>query len=72
LSRVLEDRARKRLAAEIGTIRKPHENFLRIALAYPNRYYIGMSNVGFQAVYKSFDLRPRLREAASQSRAFGA
>jgi radical SAM superfamily enzyme YgiQ (UPF0313 family) len=23
-----------------------------VALAYPNRYYIGMSNVGFQAVYK--------------------
>jgi radical SAM superfamily enzyme YgiQ (UPF0313 family) len=53
MSRVLEARARKRLAAEIGTIRKPHDgSSLRIALAYPNRYHIGMSNVGFQAVYK--------------------
>jgi radical SAM superfamily enzyme YgiQ (UPF0313 family) len=53
MSRVLEALARKRLAAEIGTIRKPHDgSSLRIALAYPNRYHIGMSNVGFQAVYK--------------------
>ncbi len=52
MSRVLEARARRRLAAEIGTIRKPHGSSLRIALAYPNRYYLGMSNVGFQAVYK--------------------
>jgi len=58
MSRVLEARARRRLAAEIGTIRKPHGSSLRIALAYPNRYYIGMSNVGFQAVYKFWNELP--------------
>ena len=58
MNRVLEARARRRLAAEIGTIRKPHGSSLRIALAYPNRYYIGMSNVGFQAVYKFWNELP--------------
>ncbi len=58
MSRALETRARQRLAAEIGTIRKPHGTRLRIALAYPNRYYIGMSNVGFQAVYKFWNELP--------------
>jgi hypothetical protein len=52
VSRILETRARRRVATEIGTIRKPHGSSLRVALAYPNRYYIGMSNVGFQAVYR--------------------
>ncbi len=31
---------------------------MRVALAYPNRYYIGMSNVGFQAVYKFWNELP--------------
>jgi len=58
VSRVLQARARRRLAAEIGTIRKSHGTSLRVALAYPNRYYIGMSNVGFQAVYKFWNELP--------------
>lgn len=52
MSRLIADRLRARLSREIGTIVKPHGGKLRIALAYPNRYYLGMSNVGFQAVYK--------------------
>jgi radical SAM superfamily enzyme YgiQ (UPF0313 family) len=50
---------RRRLDGEIriGPAGAPSERHdagrkLRIALAYPNRYYIGMSNVGFQAVYR--------------------
>ena len=39
-------------------MRKPHEGRLKIALAYPNRYFIGMSNVGFQAVYKFWNETP--------------
>jgi len=31
---------------------KPHAGRLRVALGYPNTYHIGMSNVGFQAVYR--------------------
>jgi radical SAM superfamily enzyme YgiQ (UPF0313 family) len=58
MSRVLEARVKRRLASEIGTIRKPHGSRLRVALAYPNRYYIGMSNVGFQAVYKFWNELP--------------
>ena len=52
MSRLIADRLRERLSGEIGTITKSHAGKLRIALAYPNRYHIGMSNVGFQAVYK--------------------
>jgi radical SAM superfamily enzyme YgiQ (UPF0313 family) len=52
------DRLRQRLASEIGTITKSHGGKLRIALAYPNRYYLGMSNVGFQAVYKFWNELP--------------
>lgn len=34
---------------------KPRGRGLDIALAYPNTYYIGMSNLGFQAVYQLFN-----------------
>ena len=37
--------------AEIGTIRKSGPHRLRVALVYPNRYSVGMSNLGFQVVY---------------------
>lgn len=41
-----------RLDAEIGTIRKRWHNRVRVALVYPNRYRVGMANLGFQTVYK--------------------
>ncbi len=37
---------------EIGTIRKGWKGRIRVALVYPNRYAVGMSNLGFQAVYQ--------------------
>jgi len=37
--------------AEIGTIRKSGPHRLRVVLVYPNRYPVGMSNLGFQVVY---------------------
>lgn len=37
--------------SEIGTIRKDWKGRIRVALVYPNTYYVGMSNLGFQAVY---------------------
>ena len=37
---------------EIGTIRKPWRGRIRFALVYPNRYHLGMSNLGFQSVYR--------------------
>ncbi len=38
--------------AEIGTIRKSWRGRIRFALVYPNRYHVGMSNLGFQNVYR--------------------
>jgi radical SAM superfamily enzyme YgiQ (UPF0313 family) len=52
------ERALAILAKEIGYVRKPHGNRLRIALAFPNTYWVGMSNLGFQTVYRLFNLQP--------------
>jgi radical SAM superfamily enzyme YgiQ (UPF0313 family) len=43
------------LAKETGWIRKPHGDRLRVALAFPNTYWVGMSNLGFQTVYRLFN-----------------
>ncbi|MFH1980786.1 MAG: radical SAM protein [Pseudomonadota bacterium] len=37
---------------EHGAVRKPWARCLRIALVYPNVYRLGMSNLGFQTVYR--------------------
>ena len=31
---------------------KPHGHRLRVALAFPNTYWVGMSNLGFQTIYR--------------------
>jgi radical SAM superfamily enzyme YgiQ (UPF0313 family) len=49
------ERALSTLAKETGYVRKPHGNRLRVALAFPNTYWVGMSNLGFQTVYKLFN-----------------
>jgi radical SAM superfamily enzyme YgiQ (UPF0313 family) len=49
------ERALATLAQETGYIRKPHGDRLRIALAFPNTYWVGMSNLGFQTVYSLFN-----------------
>ena len=49
------ERARELLAKEVGYVRKPHGGRLRVALAFPNTYFVGMSNLGFQTVYKLFN-----------------
>jgi radical SAM superfamily enzyme YgiQ (UPF0313 family) len=46
------ERARATLDKEIGYIIKPHGSRLRVALAFPNTYWVGMSNLGFQTVYR--------------------
>jgi len=43
------------LSREVGVVRKPHAGRLRVALAFPNTYYVGMSNLGFQTVYQLFN-----------------
>jgi radical SAM superfamily enzyme YgiQ (UPF0313 family) len=52
------DRARDVLSREIGYVQKPHGNRLRIALAFPNTYFVGMSNLGFQTIYRLFNDQP--------------
>jgi len=49
------ERARKILSKEVGFVTKPHGARLRVALAFPNTYFVGMSNLGFQTVYKLFN-----------------
>ncbi len=49
------ERARDILAKEVGYVSKPHGGRLRVALAFPNTYFVGMSNLGFQTVYKLFN-----------------
>src|SRR5215510_13229752 len=51
--RKISDRYNKLRDSERGLIsNKPRGLGLDIALAYPNTYYIGMSNLGLQAVYQ--------------------
>ncbi len=52
------ERALDILSKEVGYIRKPHGGRLRIALAFPNTYWVGMSNLGFQTVYRLFNDQP--------------
>ena len=49
------ERARDVLAREVGYVQKPHGGRLRVALAFPNTYYVGMSSLGFQTVYRLFN-----------------
>ncbi|HEX9723044.1 MAG TPA: radical SAM protein [Vicinamibacteria bacterium] len=58
MNRRTRDRNRALLQAETGTVYKPHAGRLRVALGYPNTYFIGMSNVGFQAVYRFWNEEP--------------
>jgi radical SAM superfamily enzyme YgiQ (UPF0313 family) len=43
------------LAREVGYVRKPHRGRLRVALAFPNSYFVGMSSLGLQTVYRLFN-----------------
>jgi radical SAM superfamily enzyme YgiQ (UPF0313 family) len=55
--RDLRARAHDTLAREVGHVRKPHGDRLRIALAFPNTYFVGMSSLGLQTVYALFNRR---------------
>jgi radical SAM superfamily enzyme YgiQ (UPF0313 family) len=61
--RPADDRAAEEtglLAREVGTIRKSHAGRLRVALAFPNTYFVGMSNLGLQTVYSLFNADDRV------------
>ena len=49
----------QRLQAEHGTILKEAgQARIRCALAYPNTYFVGMSNLGLQTMYRVINQRP--------------
>ncbi len=50
--------ARAILARETGTIHKDHGGKLTVALAYPNSYYVGMSSLALQILYRTFNAEP--------------
>ena len=52
--------ARDVLSREVGSVRKPHGGRLRVALAFPNTYFVGMSNLGLQTVYRLFNADERV------------
>jgi len=62
MSRRLHEKARHLLSQEQRILPLPdfknRGGELSIALAYPNRYYTAMSNLGFQAVYWLFNQAP--------------
>ena len=49
------DRGGDALSREVGYVRKPHGGRLRVALAFPNSYFVGMSSLGLQTVYRLFN-----------------
>ncbi|MDH4223098.1 MAG: radical SAM protein [candidate division Zixibacteria bacterium] len=50
---------KKILSQEKGTIRKSSYQ-LRVALGYPNRYEVGIANLGFQSIYKILNQMERV------------
>src|SRR5438477_12302434 len=52
------ERALLTLSKETGYVVKPHGDRLRVALAFPNTYWVGMSNLGYQTVYRLFNAEP--------------
>jgi len=52
MSRRIKDKALALLSEEQGTVRKDWGGRVSIALVYPNTYAVGMSNLGFQTIYR--------------------
>ncbi|MEO8071232.1 MAG: radical SAM protein, partial [Acidobacteriota bacterium] len=52
------DRAQDLLSKEVGYVRKSHGGKLRVALAFPNTYFVAMSNLGFQTLYRLLNAEP--------------
>lgn len=57
-SRHQREQAQQILSREVGYVLKPHAGRLRVALIFPNTYFVGMSNLGFQTMYRLFNDQP--------------
>jgi radical SAM superfamily enzyme YgiQ (UPF0313 family) len=54
--RHVESRSREYIDSETGAIRRGRSRGnIKVALVYPNTYPVGMSNLGFQTVYRLFN-----------------
>jgi radical SAM superfamily enzyme YgiQ (UPF0313 family) len=58
MSWTLKKKAHALLAAEQGTVRKDWGGKVAVALVYPNAYAVGMSNLGFQTIYRHLNALP--------------
>ena len=54
----LKEKADRLLSQETGTIRKDWGGRVAFALVYPNTYAVGMSNLGFQTIYRHLNALP--------------
>jgi radical SAM superfamily enzyme YgiQ (UPF0313 family) len=54
----LAERARWHLTRETGAVIKAGGGVLRIALVYPNTYYVGMSSLAVHTIYHLLNARP--------------
>ena len=54
----VEAQARAQLQSERGAIIKDWGGRLPIAITYPNTYFLGMSNLGLQAIYRLLNALP--------------
>jgi radical SAM superfamily enzyme YgiQ (UPF0313 family) len=58
MSRRLQERHRSLREAEVFLEDVPRAGSFRVALVWPNLYFVGMSNLGFQAVYRLLNRTP--------------
>ena len=58
MSWTLKKKSLALLATEQGTVRKDWGGKVSIALVYPNSYAVGMSNLGFQTIYRHLNAIP--------------
>src|SRR5215813_15364167 len=54
----LKKKAQALLAEEQGTVIKDWGGKISVALVYPNTYAVGMSNLGFQTIYRHLNALP--------------
>ncbi len=61
MSRLLHERHRSYREAEVPLQPIKQAGSFRIALCYPNLYFVGMSNLGFHSVYQMLNAYPDVR-----------
>jgi radical SAM family uncharacterized protein len=58
MSRKLNEKIGSLLSRERGTVYKARGAEVNVALAYPNTYHVGMSNLGMHQIYRILNNRP--------------